>query len=328
MSVKLSVHGGQVVRHHEFPPSPIGAFPLPAKAIGALFGTISCTTGKACSTFPRSIIASSEDAAAGRAIFSLEGKGECRIFKLPNYPFRANWTTLKDHRTLQHGVREDGTMVDETVYVQEGLIWQAEEALVDGKWQRFYGYAGCGHTTVVPSDEIQFVPADGFDPMGDSWGFSLNLHGDDDFTWSRKIPEIMPSQSVPVTVGIKNLRGDDRPLPATAPAVGSIHLQDADIKLTVSFTPHPYKECFTYPPNTAVKWKTLDPSAPVEMTVQPLPEAMKPLDGKTYLRLDLAKSYDLSAPGTYKVEWQFVKESPFAANYGHLPLCFEVTPKS
>lgn len=272
--------------------------------------------------------ASADEAAAGRAIFSLEGKGDRRVFKLPAYPFRANWTTLKDRRTIQRGQKEDGTMTEEIVYPQEGLIWQAEEVLIDGKWQRTYGYAGCGHLAAVPADQIQFVPADGFDPMGDAWGFSVNLHGNDDFTWSRPIPQIKTGQPVPVTIGIKNLRGDERPLPLKAPTPGITTTRDADIKLTVSFTNHPYKETYSFPPNPRVTWEILAPKTPVELEVLPFPATLAPLEGKTYLRLDLAKWYDFTATGTYQVQWQFVNDSPFASKYGHLPMSFEVVPKS
>ena len=140
------------------------------------------------------------------------------------------------------------------------------------------------------------------------------------------MPELKPGQPVPVTVGIKNLRGDDRPVPATAPAAGTVRAQDAGIKLTVSYTPHPDAETFTFPPNPAVRWDVLVPKAPVEVTVAPLPAVMTPLEAKTYFRLDLAQWYDLAAPGTYRVEWQFVGASPFASAYGHLPMSFEVAP--
>jgi hypothetical protein len=272
--------------------------------------------------------ASNQEAATGLAIFSLEGKGDRRVFKLPNYPFRANWITLKDRAVIQNLRQADGTMTKTTVYPQEGLIWQAEDVSVDGKWQRFYGYSGCGHIEAVPADQIEFVPADGFDPMGDGWGFSVNLHGDDNYKWERPVPDIKPGQPFPLTIGIKNLRGNDRPLPAGAPASGSILAQDADIKITVSFTPHTRNEAVTFPPNPAVKWEDLVPKAPVQVDVLPLPAILAPLEGKTYLRLDLAKSYDFSAPGTYRVKFQFIKNSPFYSEYGHLPMDFEVTSKN
>jgi hypothetical protein len=125
-------------------------------------------------------------------------------------------------------------------------------------------------------------------------------------------------------VGIKNLRGDDRVLPAKAPVAGTIRAVEAGVKLTVSHTPQPYAATFTFPPNPAVKWDVLVPMAPVELRVEALPAVMAPLEGKTYFRLDLAKWYDLRAPGTYRVEWQFVGWSPFASEYGHLPMSFEV----
>jgi hypothetical protein len=87
-------------------------------------------------------------------------------------------------------------------------------------------------------------------------------------------------------------------------------------------------ETYTFPPRPAVKWDVLVPKAPVSVEVLALPPVLTPLDGKPYLRLDLAKSYDLSAPGTYRVEFQFIKKSPFASDYGHQPMDFEVSAKN
>jgi hypothetical protein len=37
-----------------------------------------------------------------------------------------------------------------------GLIWQAEEALVDGQWRRYYGFVG-NHISKVPPEDIEIL---------------------------------------------------------------------------------------------------------------------------------------------------------------------------
>ena len=41
-------------------------------------------------------------------------------------------------------------------YDISGKIWQAEEVQVNGKWQRYYGFAGRHQLEEVPASEIVF----------------------------------------------------------------------------------------------------------------------------------------------------------------------------
>ena len=38
----------------------------------------------------------------------------------------------------------------------EGKVFQAEEVLVDGRWERFCGFVGPYHLAKVPATEIKF----------------------------------------------------------------------------------------------------------------------------------------------------------------------------
>jgi hypothetical protein len=40
---------------------------------------------------------------------------------------------------------------------REGLIWQAEEVLQEGRWRRFYGFVGNHIIAKVPAEEIQVL---------------------------------------------------------------------------------------------------------------------------------------------------------------------------
>jgi hypothetical protein len=101
-----------------------------------------------------------EDVRNGRAIFSLEGQGTTRSLKLPDRPAAARWVTLREEPYLAYhydaAKKTDVPVVD---YHQEGLVWQAEEVQVAGKWRRYYGFAGAGRLAKVAAAEIEFTGA-------------------------------------------------------------------------------------------------------------------------------------------------------------------------
>ena len=53
---------------------------------------------------------------------------------------------------------------------QEGEIWQAEEALVEGVWRRYYGFVGRHVVAGVPAEEggrrMKRMLLSGFRPVG------------------------------------------------------------------------------------------------------------------------------------------------------------------
>jgi hypothetical protein len=116
-----------------------------------------------------------EDVAAGRAIFSLRGRenAQVRTVQRQRRPSIARWKTLKQFPLLEPGVMEwpsEKDANDEKVWARlpkepfdrEGLIWQAEEVLVDGRWHRYYGFVGHHVIAKVPAEEIEIL--DRFSP--------------------------------------------------------------------------------------------------------------------------------------------------------------------
>ncbi len=111
--------------------------------------------------------ATAADVNAGKVIFSLEDvSSERRIVSLMNRPQPARWATLQQfpiNRIVFQPERylppftNTGDVV--TAFDQTGVIWQAEEAKVDGRWQRYYGFVGRHIIARVPAEEIEFVAA-------------------------------------------------------------------------------------------------------------------------------------------------------------------------
>jgi hypothetical protein len=98
------------------------------------------------------------DVKAGRAIFSLRKEGaEVRVVPLPTWPQPARWKTLTDFpvQTLGPPDSVTGNPTRVKSFDQEGVIWQAEEVLVEGEWRRFYGFVGRHVVAKVPAAEIE-----------------------------------------------------------------------------------------------------------------------------------------------------------------------------
>ena len=115
------------------------------------------------------------DVAAGRAIFSLRDRPDRQVRIVPTkpYPSIARWKTLKQYPLREPNVMEwlnDKEAQDPKVWERlpkelfdrEGLIWQAEEVLLDGTWRRYYGFVGNHIISKVPADEIELL--DRFSP--------------------------------------------------------------------------------------------------------------------------------------------------------------------
>jgi hypothetical protein len=114
--------------------------------------------------------ATAEDAAAGRAIFSLRDWAgtQVRVVPLKPFPSIARWKTLERFRLrnpvviVPPGAQTDisgeklKTFPHES-FDREGRIWQAEEVLIDGQWRRFYGFVGNHIIARVPAEEIEFL---------------------------------------------------------------------------------------------------------------------------------------------------------------------------
>ena len=115
--------------------------------------------------------ATDEDVRLGRAIFSLPAPA--RLCCLPGMPVQAD----RPGRPM-----DPHKVTDETGRVNlrsnpRGCVWQAEETLVDGMWERFYGFVGRYQIEKVPAAEIEF-------PIGHLVAdITPQISGDIEMTW-------------------------------------------------------------------------------------------------------------------------------------------------
>ncbi len=109
-------------------------------------------------TFPRrDRPAMADDVRQATAIFSLAG-GPVRAVPLPAWPAKAKWVTLKDFPVqYQSAEPKTGAVVSVDASLNTGLVWQAEEVQIGGRWMRYYGFVGPHTVARVPAEQIEFV---------------------------------------------------------------------------------------------------------------------------------------------------------------------------
>src|SRR5262249_10227716 len=99
-------------------------------------------------------------------------------------------------------------------------IWQAEEVLRNGKWERFYGIV-CSHDlAMVPAEEIEFeLPGETpWEPLSHQSSCAL-ISPPVDYKQPRGVTHIKVGEPVPIVVALGNRRG----LPQSFPAIWFQH---------------------------------------------------------------------------------------------------------
>ena len=248
--------------------------------------------------------ATREDVAAGRAIFSLEGEGETRTVKLPGYPQPARWVVLKDSpRDVTIG------RVTRVEYDADGRVWQAEEVLKGGRWERYYGFVGHHVVARAPASEVEFTCEFG-GPFALSGGLAATLGPADAGATSYS-----PGSPIPIVLRVTNRLGLQREAPTEfvrPGADGSAALRKG-MTLTLYYTAEVASERngFGAYPN--------EESAPRrEARFDPGPAArpLAPLESFEAARLDPGDWFDVSRPGSYRLAVQFDRDSGVGEGHG------------
>jgi len=255
--------------------------------------------------------ATPDDVKLGHAIFALSGT--TRICHLPDFPLEA-WRP--DHKTDPSEGSEttaDGTSKTIIMYNTEGRVWQAEEVLRDGKWERYYGFVGRYQLEKVPAAEIRFSyeGAEG----NVTKEISGKIEGPKDYvqgqiSFSSATHDFARLDSpLPVKVIISNGSGLDQAVPAalTLPS-GAKTTLPAGISLSLLFSEKipPKVVNFSEPPFNYGPWQNipLRKEVQVESTAAPGPTLI-PTQDFTVLDIDLRDFFDTSRPGTYRLKALF-----------------------
>ncbi len=284
--------------------------------------------GYTVTTYPRLVFAAlkgpatPQDVAQARAIFTLvgaagaAGAADVRPVQLPTFPQRARWLEYQGaRRILQHWDEKTKRAVYVAEPDREGVLWQAEEALVDGQWRRYYGFVGRHVIARVPAGEVEFLgDSDEAELVG---GVNCRLS----FAGLARSFDAVVGKPVPLEVWLRNRSGLDRPLPATVVGKrpdGKAALR-AGVRLRLWY--HPDPAVAGNPPSGAIAraapWEELTPR---DAAALPAAKAVRVPAGAEFTAgaLDLADVFELSRVGSYKVRLDFRREDGgFAAGTSH-----------
>jgi hypothetical protein len=223
-----------------------------------------------------------EDVRSGRAIFSLEGQGTVRRYPLPYWPVYARWLTYRGQPVLVHiHDEEKKTDVTHVEYEQTGLVWQAEEVEVAGKWHRYYGFVGSGRIAKVPAEEIEF------ELWGTRWNEVFNAGVGYGFRGVRGL-NLMNRSGVPQPVPPFHAADDPSPAPPGATIV-DFHLY--------RFTGADENKIFE---SDWSQWREIPRKPSARLKVGGLPAQLQPMDAVTLITMDLDADYPKLAAGHYR----------------------------
>jgi hypothetical protein len=279
--------------------------------------------GKACLSFDRiDHQASVEEAQKVLAVFSLEGEGERRVWKLPDFPLYARWPALKKYPYASYSAdAQTGEQKTWTAFHNEGLVWQAEEVLKDGQWKRYYGIVGPHEITKVPAEEIEF-PAPG------AWSHWLEMPTGVDVqlippgtqylvSGGTNITPAKLGQPLPLVLKLRNRKGIELGLPETLGVKegGQVRLYPGlEIRLTRAsdamlpgYVDPDYQNQLEATSNK-YKWETVTakPAEGLDLKMRPA----GPTGSHDALNLDLKDIFEISKPGFYRMQVSFKDKAP------------------
>ncbi len=236
--------------------------------------------------------ATEEDVNSGKAVFTLDGLGEHRVWKLPECPQFSVWLTPDTH----------------------GSVCQAEELLVGGAWKRYFGLACEQGLCVVPASEVEILLPSGdlrgVDwqdlPQGVDWGVT--------FPCGDPMKEGCPSPAVgdplPVQVFLRNRSGVAREVPdgfyRDASAGGPAFL--TGVRITAAFAPfQPNNPDEEYPRSS--DFKPLEPIRRDEFHERAPGRTLECGQSFKAFTFDLRDWFKLEEPGSYEFSFAFDRKA-------------------
>jgi hypothetical protein len=199
------------------------------------------------------------------------------------------------------------------MYVTEGRIWQAEEMLVDGKWERYYGFVGRYQLERAPAAEVRFSVegADG----NVTKELRGTIEGPGDFEPGERLLSFATHHfaqvgtPLQVKVKISNGSGLDQLVPsALMLPPGAKSTLPRAISLSLSFSERipPRFARFSEPFFDYGSWQAVPLRKQVRMEASNTPgPTLIPTRDFTVLDMDLRDFFDMSRPGSYRAKALF-----------------------
>jgi len=232
--------------------------------------------------------ATAQDVAEGRAIFSLGTTIPVRMYHLPAVPLKGKWVTLKKYPSEGQSYDPKTKVSTKTInYNQTVMVWQAEEVLQDGKWQRYYGVVGPHELARVPAEEIEFEVDEPWQHGALPGGIDCTLALPDGNRYPLDVPKSL-------CLILRNRRGIERSVPTEwyqpTPALRN------GLELHASYSPTDMRKARR---DVAPQFSELTLTRTTHFTPGKVSKILAPLEEFTAFEFNPADWFDLSKPGTY-----------------------------
>ncbi|MFL5240854.1 MAG: hypothetical protein ACJ8FY_01985 [Gemmataceae bacterium] len=272
--------------------------------------------------------ASLNDVGEGRAIFSLEGEGETRVVAGLKLPHDARWITLENQPSEREKTElRTGKKTIIKGFEQDGKVVQAEEVLKDGKWQRFYGFAGSNHLARVPAKDIELIPNEvGSYPNSYNWvargsGYQAALNGPplNVELYEQLPPRLSAETALPISIIMRNVSG----LHQTS------LLAEKSMRLRLLYSEEYVSPHGTLAPKATREagWQEVPSNLHAQLTTERT-QMLAPTKELQVASLDLRKWYDLSRSGFYRLQLLPINKQPDTSAEGYSEMRFSQAPKS
>lgn len=244
------------------------------------------------------IPATEDDVKAGRAIFTLEGLGKTRVWKMPYCPLPATWTSLKQFP--KHDSDGNPTFDNFTHVIQ------AEELKVNGKWERYFGLVTAHGVAVAPAAELDFWLSPS---LGDiSWmSLSDGLNWGVSFKASNAEPgQLKVGDPLPMVGYIMNCRGIARQVPTDfyhGPDQGGPALRKG-VRLILERAPFDPRAADANYPN-AGDFKPMTPKSLGVFVPKDRVQELETGESFKVLTADLHDWFEIPETGHYQVRFEF-----------------------
>ncbi|HET6247612.1 MAG TPA: hypothetical protein VFE47_07945 [Tepidisphaeraceae bacterium] len=273
--------------------------------------------------------ASPDEVNAGRAIFTLARAGESvREWKLPVYPERGNW--LKSN-AIQAGDKEPIQVANNE---NDGLIWQAEEVLKNGKWQRYYGFVGHHDVARVPAKEIELgLPGDSpWSPLSHQISCAMMTPPVDYSVPTRGVSHLRVGDPLPIAAALGNRRGLSQTLPTAwfQPNANGGGALRPGVSIKLLYAPRTPDDGTVWNPDPADKsWTEVKSKPSAAWNPDLVTRDLEAGEAFEVMRIDLRDFFDLSRPGSYRVQILFnVDSNGFSVNGASHVVQFTLSPKA
>jgi hypothetical protein len=262
--------------------------------------------------------ASAVDIRQVRAVFSLAAPMRSRVYRLPSYPIRARWVTLKKYPE-EHSAYDEETGRRSRVhgYEHDGYVWQAEELLRNGRWRRFYGFVGSHEVARVPAEAIEFPAREEWKPLTHQLDCRLTLPARAAPAALYELPPLFEAgRPLVATVWLRNRSGTNHRVPGLYEEVGPEGpALRAGIEPRLLYSPVS-PQVGPWPGlsgETTPKWQEVPLTSHLRFTSGDAGRMLAPGEEFAALNLDLTRWFGLQPPGFYRLRVTFgTRPSGFA----------------